>query len=83
MNKAEVSKLFTSQFGVEPTYVVSSPGRINLIGEHVDYNNGFVLPAAIDKYMYVAVSERNDQFIYMHASDVNESCQINLKDSLS
>ena len=82
MNKAEVSKLFTSQFGVEPTYVVSSPGRINLIGEHVDYNNGFVLPAAIDKYMYVAVSERNDQCIYMHASDVNESCQINLKDSL-
>jgi galactokinase len=82
MNKAEVTALFASQFGVEPTYVVASPGRINLIGEHVDYNSGFVLPAAIDKYMYVAVSERNDHGIYMHASDVNESCQINLKDPL-
>ena len=82
MNKAEVSALFTSQFGVEPTYVIASPGRINLIGEHVDYNNGFVLPAAIDKYMYVAVSERNDHAISMHASDVNESYQINLKDPL-
>ena len=82
MNKAEVTALFASQFGVEPTYVVASPGRINLIGEHVDYNSGFVLPAAIDKYMYVAVSERNDHGIYMHASDVNESYQINLKDPL-
>ena len=82
MNKAEVSALFASQFGVEPTYVVASPGRINLIGEHVDYNSGFVLPAAIDKYMYVAVSERNDHGIYMHASDVNESYQINLKHPL-
>jgi len=82
MNKAEVSALFAQQFGVEPTYVVASPGRINLIGEHVDYNSGFVLPAAIDKYMYVAVSERDDHAIYMHASDVNESCQINLKDPL-
>jgi galactokinase len=82
MNKAEVCALFALQFGVEPTYVVASPGRINLIGEHVDYNSGFVLPAAIDKYMYVAVSERNDHGIYMHASDVNESCQINLKDPL-
>jgi galactokinase len=82
MNKAEVSALFAQQFGVEPTYVVASPGRINLIGEHVDYNNGFVLPAAIDKYMYVAVSERDDHAIYMHASDINESYQINLKDPL-
>jgi galactokinase len=82
MNKAEISALFASQFGVEPTYVVASPGRINLIGEHVDYNSGFVLPAAIDKYMYVAVSERNDHGIYMHASDVNESYQINLKNPL-
>jgi len=82
MNKAEVSALFAQQFGVEPTYVVASPGRINLIGEHVDYNSGFVLPAAIDKYMYVAVSERDDHAIYMHASDINESYQINLKDPL-
>ena len=82
MNKAELSALFASQFGVEPSYVVSSPGRINLIGEHVDYNSGFVLPAAIDKYMYVAVSERDDNAICMHAADVNQSFQTSLLDPL-
>ena len=56
MNKAEVSTLFAQQFNEAPSFVIASPGRINLIGEHVDYNSGFVLPAAIDKYMYVAVS---------------------------
>ena len=82
MNKAEVSVLFASQFGVEPSYVVASPGRINLIGEHVDYNSGFVLPAAIDKYMYVAVSERSDNSLCMHAVDVNQSFQTSLLDPL-
>ncbi|MEN9349685.1 MAG: galactokinase [Bacteroidota bacterium] len=82
MNKAEVSVLFASQFGVEPSYVVASPGRINLIGEHVDYNSGFVLPAAIDKYMYVAVSERSDNALCMHAVDVNQSFQTSLLDPL-
>jgi len=82
MNKAEVSALFASQFGVEPSYVVASPGRINLIGEHVDYNSGFVLPAAIDKYMYVAVSERSDNALCMHAVDVNQSFQTSLLDPL-
>jgi galactokinase len=82
MNKAEVSALFASQFGVEPSYVVASPGRINLIGEHVDYNSGFVLPAAIDKYMYVAVSERSDNSLCMHAVDVNQSFQTSLLDPL-
>jgi galactokinase len=82
MNKADVSALFVAQFGVEPSYVVASPGRINLIGEHVDYNSGFVLPAAIDKYMYVAVSERSDNALYMHAADVNQSYQTSLHDPL-
>ncbi|MEY3738077.1 MAG: hypothetical protein RL544_855 [Bacteroidota bacterium] len=82
MNKAELSVLFASQFGVEPSFVVSSPGRINLIGEHVDYNSGFVLPAAINKYMYVAVSERDDNAICMHAADVNQSFQTSLLDPL-
>ena len=57
MNKAEVSTLFAQQFNEAPLFVIASPGRINLIGEHVDYNHGFVLPAAIDKYMYV-ITER-------------------------
>jgi galactokinase len=78
MNKAEVSALFAQQFNEAPSFVIASPGRINLIGEHVDYNSGFVLPAAIDKYMFVAVSHRNDSKIFLHATDLNQNYQSNL-----
>ena len=78
MNKAKLSALFASQFNEAPSFVIASPGRINLIGEHVDYNNGFVLPAAIDKYMYVAVSKRSDHQIVMHAADIQQNYQTSL-----
>ncbi len=53
--------------------IVRAPGRINLIGEHTDYNSGYVLPAAIDKAVYVAISKRNDNKIYLHAEEYNEN----------
>jgi galactokinase len=53
--------------------VVRAPGRINLIGEHTDYNDGFVLPAAIDKAIYVAISKRADNKIHLHAEEYNEN----------
>ena len=49
-----------------------SPGRINLIGEHTDYNNGFVLPAAIDKAAYIVITPRQDQEILLYSVDMNE-----------
>lgn len=82
MNKAKLSALFASQFNEAPSFVIASPGRINLIGEHVDYNHGFVLPAAIDKYMYVAVSKRNDHQIVMHAADIQQNYQTSLDNAL-
>ena len=82
MNKAEVSTLFAQQFNEAPSFVIASPGRINLIGEHVDYNSGFVLPAAIDKYMYVAVSKRNDHQIVLHAADIPQHYQTSLDAAL-
>ena len=82
MNKAKLSALFASQFNEGPSFVIASPGRINLIGEHVDYNHGFVLPAAIDKYMYVAVSKRNDHQIVMHAADIQQNYQTSLDNAL-
>ena len=78
MNKAKLSALFAQQFNEAPLFVVASPGRINLIGEHVDYNHGFVLPAAIDKYMYVAVSKRSDHQIVLHAADIQQNYQTSL-----
>ncbi|MEW6507773.1 MAG: galactokinase [Bacteroidota bacterium] len=59
----------------ESPLIVRSPGRINLIGEHTDYNMGFVLPAAIDKAIYFAISPRDDDICYIHAIDLNDSIQ--------
>jgi len=63
---------FEQLFNITASLVVQSPGRINLIGEHTDYNNGFVLPAAIDKCVQVAIAKRSDGAIHMHAIDLQE-----------
>ena len=52
----KIEKKFKEQFGVSPS-IFKAPGRINLIGEHTDYNDGFVLPAAIDKAIYFAAAK--------------------------
>ena len=49
---------FSNHFNYNAALVVKSPGRINLIGEHIDYNHGFVLPAAIDKFIELAIGKR-------------------------
>ena len=64
---------FSNHFNQPPSLVVKSPGRINLIGEHTDYNHGFVLPAAIDKYIEVAIGKRTDGVIHMVALDLGET----------
>ncbi len=56
--------------------LVRSPGRINIIGEHTDYNDGFVLPAAIDKAIYVAVGQRTDNEIHLHSVDFKEAYSV-------
>lgn len=67
-------------FGSEPDLLAKSPGRINIIGEHTDYNEGFVLPTAIDKAIYVAVGRRKDQEIHLYAEDFKENYSVNLVD---
>jgi galactokinase len=70
--KTQLAQYFFEQYHHQPTVIVRSPGRVNIIGEHADYNNGFVLPAAIDKAAYLAVSLRDDQEIHLTALDLNE-----------
>ncbi len=67
----------------DKSVIVRSPGRINLIGEHTDYNNGFVLPAAIDKAAYVGIIKRSDNEIHLYAADINESHQTQLDELFS
>lgn len=58
--------------------MVRSPGRVNIIGEHTDYNEGFVLPAAIDKAIYIAINKRDDDEIHLYAQDYKQSYQSSL-----
>ena len=73
-----VVQSFRQTFGEAPALVVRAPGRINLIGEHTDYNEGFVLPAAIDKAIWFAVSPRTDNVVHFQALDFGESYAGNL-----
>ena len=65
-----------------PEAVFLSPGRINIIGEHIDYNDGFVLPAAINKYVCFALRKTNNSTISFHAKDLNESYTLSTEDNL-
>lgn len=58
---------FQTRFGRAPSHVVWTPGRVNLIGEHTDYNDGFVLPAAIDRGVFLATAPRADRTVHVHA----------------
>ncbi len=78
MERKEISDRFKEIYAVEPDLVVKSPGRINIIGEHTDYNEGFVLPTAIDKAVYVGLGKRDDEEIHLYAADFNEAYQIDL-----
>ena len=64
--------LYTAQFGA-PAYVVKAPGRINFLGEHTDYNLGYVMPAAIDKAIYIAIGGRADNRIELISADFNDT----------
>jgi len=67
-----IHKKFYDLFRSEPI-VVCSLGRVNLIGEHTDYNNGLVLPAAINKYIYMSIQTRDDNRIHLFSEDYKES----------
>ncbi len=68
------------QYVTKDAIVVRSPGRINLIGEHLDYNNGFVLPAAIDKAVYVVVEKQEQPLYSLYSVDFNEAAEIPAQD---
>ncbi|WP_289664143.1 galactokinase [Flavobacterium panacagri] len=69
---------FEKSFGSSPQKTVLSPGRINIIGEHVDYNDGYVLPAAIDKVICFAFEKNNTNTSKIIAIDLNEEFEIDL-----
>ncbi|MGQ9555996.1 MAG: galactokinase [Anaerolineae bacterium] len=69
---------FIAEYGREPEVITRAPGRVNLIGEHTDYNDGFVLPIAIDRAVYIAAASRSDDSVRLQALDFNDRASFNL-----
>jgi len=66
---AAIRSEFTRQYGAPPEIVVRAPGRVNMIGEHTDYNDGYVFPIAIDRSVLLAASARADRTVRLYAAD--------------
>jgi len=77
-HRDRINKIFREKFGNRSKpIIIRSPGRINMIGEHTDYNEGFVLPAAIDKAIVFATAPRNDAYFHLVSADLNDECIVN------
>jgi galactokinase len=76
--QARVAEAFRTRWGAPPPLVVRAPGRVNLIGEHTDYNDGFVMPLAIDRGVCIALRPRPDDQIILHSLDFPEPAQFRL-----
>jgi len=74
-----IAKIFAENFSSTPA-IYFSPGRINLIGEHVDYNDGFVMPAAIDKGIYFAIAENGSDEIHFNAIDFADRLSVKINE---
>ena len=75
---ARLDAAFRSRFGSAPTFLARAPGRVNLIGEHTDYNDGFVLPVAIDRNLWLALAPRNDGRVLAHSLDFDTTADFAL-----
>jgi galactokinase len=74
----QVAAAYASRFGQPPRHIVRAPGRVNLIGEHTDYNDGFVLPMAIDRATWIALGPRADCRVRLHSLDYSETAAFDL-----
>jgi len=75
----QLTRKFEEAFGARP-WLYRAPGRVNLIGEHTDYNDGFVMPAAVGLYCWVAIAPRPDRRLTLHSSNFNQSISVDLDD---
>ena len=77
MNCRELAQQFEQRFGQRPR-IFRAPGRVNLIGEHTDYNDGFVMPAALGFSTYVAVAARPDRKLVIHSQEFPDDCDFDV-----
>jgi len=79
LQKTDVAEHFNRHFGEPPRWSVRSPGRVNLIGEHTDYNDGFVLPLAIDRAIWIGLRPRDDRRVVVHSVDYDQRSEFSLE----
>jgi len=73
------AQLFTRCFGHPPRWLVAAPGRVNLIGEHTDYNDGFVLPMAIRRYIVIAAGANSGRQVTLHSVTTGETATFSVR----
>jgi galactokinase len=73
-----VTERFRAVYRTNPRGLFRAPGRVNLIGEHTDYNDGFVMPAAIDFYSYAAIGERTDRTLSVYSEQFDRSVEFSI-----
>jgi len=84
MNLQTISSAFSLLFeGKEPEVITRAPGRVNLIGEHTDYNDGFVFPMAIDFQIITAARKRQDRLVRIHSLDYQKTVEFSLEEPIS
>src|SRR5687767_4868751 len=75
---ANLVEQFRTTFGADPDFIARAPGRVDLVGAHVDYNDGLVLPAAISRNAWVAVRPREGRVAAVYSLDMNEQVLLDL-----
>src|SRR3954463_2476416 len=79
---ARASDRFQERYGRDPQWIAAAPGRVNIIGEHIDYNDGFVLPMAIERYCVIAADSASDAAVnsaQIYSAATDETAAINLE----
>lgn len=80
VNATQLIKLYAERFGRSPQWVVRAPGRVNLIGEHTDYNEGFVMPLAIEHAVWIALAGREDRTVVVESLDFGGRVEFSIDD---
>ena len=77
--QSQLVALFARRYGTSPSFLVRAPGRVNLIGGHTDYHEGFVLPAALDRAVWLAARPRPDRQVHFYAADLDRTLVFDLR----
>jgi galactokinase len=80
ISRERLTQEFAARFGDAPALIVRAPGRVNLIGEHTDYNDGFVLPLAIQHAVWIALRPRSDSAVALTSIDFDDSVEFSLSE---